>query len=118
MSGPLATRLIFDVAERTCWTFVQAFAGVMMGTDIFDWDVPVWQQAVASGVAAVLATLKGLAASRLGVLGTASTLPAAVAATGTVAGEVTGTVTDIAGEVVGEVTGVVGGAVGTDNKED
>lgn len=105
------THLIFDVVERALWTFVQAFAGVMTGTNIFNWDVPVWQQAVASGVAAVFATLKGFAASRLGVLGTAATLPAAVSATGTVAGEVTGTVVDTAGEVVGEVTGIVGGVV-------
>jgi len=71
-------RLLYDIIERVVWTFVQAFSGVMTGAAVFNWNVPLWQQAAAGGVAAVFSSLKGIAASRLGTLDTASTLPLAI----------------------------------------
>lgn len=103
-------KLVLDIVERVLWTFAQGAAATLLLSGAFDIDT--WKAAAIGGVAAVLSMLKGLAASRLGVLGTAATLPAAVIATGAVVGEVAGTVVDAAGEVVGEVTGVVAGTVG------
>lgn len=64
--------ILLDISERVVWTFIQAFSGVMTGAQVFAWDVPLWQQAAASGMAAIFSTLKGVAASRLGKMDTAS----------------------------------------------
>lgn len=103
-------RLLLDIAERVAWTFIQGAAATLLLSGFL--NIAAWKAAAIGGVAACLSMLKGLAASRLGVLGTASTLPAAAVATGEVVGEVVGTVVDTAGEVVGEVTGTVAGTVG------
>lgn len=103
-------QLLYDIAERMAWTAVQAGLASLTIGSLF--GLAAWKGAAIAAGAAVLSMLKGLAASRLGVLGTAATLPAAVVATAVVAGEVVGTVVDTAGEVVGEVTGTVAGTVG------
>lgn len=104
-------QLLYDIAERMAWTAVQAGLASLTIGSLF--GLAAWKGAAIAGGSAVLSLLKGLAASRLGVLGTAATLPAAVVATAAVvAGEVVGTVVDTAGAVVGEVTGTVAGTVG------
>lgn len=67
-----------DATERVLWTFVQAaIAGV--GTEALavaavGGDVSVLRAAAVAGLAAVLATVKALAAKRIGDPDTASTL--------------------------------------------
>lgn len=68
----MSKSLLLDILERVVWTFIQAFSAVMTGAQVFSWDVPLWQQAAASGLASVFATLKGFAASRLTNLDSAS----------------------------------------------
>lgn len=62
-----------DLAERVLWTFVQAFLGTLTVAPIVDVDLPTVKVAALAGAAAVLSLLKGVAASRLGTPGTAST---------------------------------------------
>lgn len=69
-------RLAADIGERAAWTFVQAFLSVWVVSSWADMaDVGLLRQATVAGVAAVLAVLKGAAASRVGDQ-TAATLPA------------------------------------------
>ena len=58
---------IKDILERTLVTFVQAFLGVWVVT-----DVSTVKTAAVAGVAAALAVLKGLIASRVGDSASAS----------------------------------------------
>lgn len=59
-----------DLAERSLWTFVQAFAAVWIVTGEFDATT-----LKAAAVAGVIAVVKALAASRVGQHNSASTLP-------------------------------------------
>lgn len=59
-----------DLAERSAWTFVQAFAAVWLVTGDFDGTT-----LKAAAVAGAIAVVKGLAASQVGTHGSASTLP-------------------------------------------
>jgi len=62
-----------DLAERVVWTFVQAFLGTLSAAPLVGLDVSMLKVAALAGAAAVLSFLKGVAASRLGTPGTAST---------------------------------------------
>lgn len=68
-------KLLIDIAERALWTFVQAFLAVFAVTGALDVDFASAKKAAIAGVAAVLAVLKGFAASRIGSDNTAATLP-------------------------------------------
>jgi hypothetical protein len=61
-----------DLGERCLATFIEC-AGATIGTSaVLDLGVDTWKLVVASGVAGVLAVLKGWAASKVGTKGTAS----------------------------------------------
>ncbi len=62
-----------DLAERVFWTFVQAFLAPLSVTMILGGDVTALRAALYGGAAAVLSLLKGVAASKVGTPGTAST---------------------------------------------
>lgn len=62
-----------DLTERVLWTFVQSFLGTLSAAPLVDVDLPTVKVAALAGAAAVLSLLKGVAASRLGTPGTAST---------------------------------------------
>lgn len=62
-----------DLAERVSWTFVQAFLSALTVPAILTGDTDVLRAALLAGAAAVLSLLKGVAASRIGTPGTAST---------------------------------------------
>lgn len=59
-----------DARERIVWTFVQAaIAGVgseALATGVIDGDVSVLRGALVGGIAAVLATVKSIAAKKIG----------------------------------------------------
>jgi hypothetical protein len=56
----------FDLGERCVMTFIQSFAALLLaGTAGIDLSVSTAQAAAVSGLAAVLAILKGFAAQRL-----------------------------------------------------
>lgn len=55
------TTLIKDIAERSVWTFLQAFLGVFVVTDLGSAE-----GAALAGAAAVLSMLKGVVGSRVG----------------------------------------------------
>jgi hypothetical protein len=65
-----------DVAERVGWTFVQAFVAAMIASGGFDMagvvDMSIWQKAGMAAVAAVLALVKGVAATWVGDRNSAS----------------------------------------------
>jgi len=61
-----------DLGERCLATFVEC-AGATIGTSaVLDLGVDTWKLVAASGVAGVLAVLKGWAASKVGNKGTSS----------------------------------------------
>jgi hypothetical protein len=68
-------RLYADLAERALWTFVQAFIGVLLAGGMLDLSTGTLRAGAIAGIAAVLALIKGVAASRIGDPGTAATLP-------------------------------------------
>lgn len=55
-----------DVAERVFWTFIAAFAGVLVTTESADWDLSVLKVAALSGAAALATLLKAIAATKVG----------------------------------------------------
>lgn len=57
----MTKQLAQDIAERMVWTFVQAFAATFVVADL-----STAKTAALAGLAAVLAVLKGVAASRIG----------------------------------------------------
>ena len=66
--------LLRDLAERTVWTFIQAFLGTLaVDQFVMDGDLGALRAALAAALAAVAAVIKGFAASRTGD-GTASTV--------------------------------------------
>lgn len=67
-------KLLRDVAERAVMTFVQAFLGAFVVTDL-----STARTAALAGAAAALAVIKGFVASRVGEAGTAALLPASEA---------------------------------------
>lgn len=64
-------KLLRDVAERAVMTFVQAFLGAFVVTDL-----STARTAALAGAAAALAVVKGFVASKVGETGTAALLPA------------------------------------------
>jgi len=66
---------LIDLAERIVWTFLEAFAGVLLLdlADVFELDL--WKTAALAGLAAVLSLVKGLAAKAIGDRQSASTAP-------------------------------------------
>lgn len=62
-----------DLGERVFWTFVQAFLSALTVPAILTGDVDMLRAALLAGAAAVLSLLKGVAASKVGTPGTAST---------------------------------------------
>lgn len=102
-------RLLYDIAERFLWTFIQGATATFLLSGFLGVDQ--WKAGVVGGLSAVLALLKGVAAVHVGNPATAATLPATVEAVGTVAGQVVGQVVDATGSVVGDVTGTVSGTV-------
>lgn len=72
----MTRRLLLDVAERASLTFVQAFLSVWVVSSWADLtDVGLAQRAAVAGVAAALAVVKGVAASRVGDPASAALLP-------------------------------------------
>lgn len=72
-------RLIADIAERAFWTYVQAFATLLIASGIaVDGfvDLSLVAKAAVAAIAPVLSVVKGVAASQVGAKGTASSLPA------------------------------------------
>ena len=68
---------LFDLLERSGWTFVQTFFATLLVTGVLDldgFDLDAWKVA---GVAALLAAIKAVIAQQFGT-GTAATLPASV----------------------------------------
>ena len=68
---------LFDLLERSGWTFIQAFFATLLVTGVLDsngFDVDAWKVALA---AAALAALKAVIAQQFGT-GTAATLPTKV----------------------------------------
>ena len=66
---------IRDLLERVVWTFIQSFLGVLaVDQALLDGDLGAVKVAAAAGAAAVASVIKGVAASRLGDKGTASTV--------------------------------------------
>lgn len=70
----MTRQLAIDIAERAAATFLQAFLAVLLAGTALDFSVPALKAAGLAGIAAVLAMLKGVVASRLGD-GTAAFLP-------------------------------------------
>lgn len=73
----MSRALLTDAAERIGWTAVQAFAAAVIAAGAFD-----LASLKVAAVAAGLAALKALVATRVGDRDTAATLPAGAAATG------------------------------------
>jgi hypothetical protein len=55
-----------NLGWRSAWSFMFAFTSVLTGVAVFDWTMPLWQVAVASGVGAVASVLKNFSSKRLG----------------------------------------------------
>ena len=55
-----------DLFWRALWTFLQAFIGVLLGAQFFDWSVDTLEVAGAAGIGAVLSVMKTFASQRLG----------------------------------------------------
>ncbi len=73
-----------DLAERTGSTFAEAFGAALIAGGAFSvggiGDLSIWESAALSGAAAVLAFLKGLAATAIGDRRSASLVPSVPAA--------------------------------------
>lgn len=71
---------ILDIAERAGWTYVQAFVGFLIASEI--WTavdrIGVLKGAAGAALPAALAVIKGAVAGLFGNKATASTLPASV----------------------------------------
>lgn len=102
-------RLFIDIAERVFWTFLQGASSTLILTGFL--EIEAWKAAIVGGVAAVLALVKGIAASKVGSPVSAATLPSLTEAVAIVSGQVSGQVMDSTGAIVGEVSGTVEGAV-------
>lgn len=103
----MTKRLLLDILERTFWTFIQGTSSTLLLAGFLGIDA--WKAAIVGGLAAVIAMVKGIAASRLGEVGTAATLPGVVAPVGTVVGTVTTTTGRVVGDVVGTVSEILDG---------
>jgi hypothetical protein len=79
-TADMRERYIRDLIERVLWTFAQAFAATLLASGFFEidnvTDVSILQKAGIAGIAAVLAVIKGLVATKVGSPYTAATLPA------------------------------------------
>lgn len=72
-SLPTASQMLSwgkDAAERVIVTFVEAFAGALVLTNVL--DLSMWQNASVAGAAAVLSLVKSVAARFTGRSGSAS----------------------------------------------
>jgi hypothetical protein len=68
---------LFDLLERSGWTFVQTFFATLLVTGVLDletFDLEAWKVA---GIAALLSAIKSVIAQQFGT-GTAATLPVSV----------------------------------------
>ena len=66
---------LLDLLERTAWTFVQCFIGIITAQNLVgNGDLSAWK---AAGIAAGLAAIKSVIAQQFGN-GTSSSLPASV----------------------------------------
>jgi hypothetical protein len=77
--------LILDIAERTVWTYSQSYLGLWIASGVgisAIADLSMADKALVSVLPAILAVVKGLAASRVGATDSAATLPADVDGTG------------------------------------
>jgi len=54
------------VLEKTLWTFVQAFLGVLTVGPLVDVNVELWQLAAMSGASAAMVVLKEFAKKKIG----------------------------------------------------
>ena len=52
---------LLDIAERSVWTFLQAFLGVFVVTDLATAET-----AAIAGISAVIAVIKGFVATKVG----------------------------------------------------
>lgn len=71
----MTRQLLIDLAERVVATAVQAFAAALLAGPMLDLSVPAIKAAGVAALAAVLAVVKGVAASRLGDPTSAAALP-------------------------------------------
>lgn len=67
---------LFDLLERSGWTFVQTFFATLLLSGVLDSDVLNLEAWKVAGVAALLSAVKSVIAQQFGT-GTAATLPAA-----------------------------------------
>lgn len=79
-------RLLIDIAERIFWTFIEGASATLLLSGFL--NVAAWKASVVGGVAAVLALVKGTAASKVGSPITAATLPRTMESSGTLATDV------------------------------
>jgi hypothetical protein len=86
-------RLLLDIAERVFWTFIQGASATLLLSGFLDTEA--WKAACVGGVAAVLALVKGTAASQVGSPISAATLPKTLESTGTLATDVVSEVADV-----------------------
>lgn len=68
----MTKKLAIDIAERTFWTYVQSFIGLLLAASVL--DISTVKAAAVSAIPAALAVIKGFAASRIGDA-TAAALP-------------------------------------------
>ncbi len=68
----MTKKLLLDIAERTFWTYVQSFIGLLLASSVI--DITTLKAAGVSAIPAALAVIKGFAASRVGD-NTAAALP-------------------------------------------
>lgn len=74
-------RLLYDIAERAVWTYLQAFTGLLIASGLGAEgliDLSLVEKASVAAITPVLAVIKGFAASQIGAPDSASTLPADV----------------------------------------
>lgn len=66
-------KLAIDILERTVWTYIQAFLGMLLAQSVL--DVSTLKLAAVAAIPAALAVVKGFAASRVGDPSAASLPP-------------------------------------------
>lgn len=69
----MSRKLLLDILERTLWTYVQAFLGMLLASSVL--DVSTLKLAAVAALPAALAVVKGFAASRIGDPETAAIPP-------------------------------------------
>lgn len=72
---PVGLPFYLDLALRIVRTYAVSFLGYLVAVPTFSLDFSILQAAATAGIPAILALLKGAAATRVGDPGTAATLP-------------------------------------------